>query len=160
MNTIDFGNVVLSEIEKVVNTLPAGVAKAYIGPSKRHPGMIASTFRIEPASPNAAPIAGAVTEGEVTISVGHSRQELWTKRATASDAAKCAQLVSSICRAVFAGNFTELIRVDRDGRMVSSRLTLCIDGGDFRMWHSRLLRDALRFTRKREIHYARYVTDK
>jgi hypothetical protein len=156
--TEQFEKVVLSEIEKLVNSLPAGVATCYIGPSKHDPNMIAPTFEIQPANPDAARIAGVVMDGEgVAISVGHSRRELWYKRTDVSEASDCARLVSEICCAVFAGNFTERMRVDRRGRRISSHLKLLLNRGEFRMWQNRLLRDLLRRSSEREIHYPPYA---
>lgn len=157
MYASEFQKIVLSEIERVVKSLPPGVATYYVGPSKHDPGMIALTFKIQPANPNAASIAGAVADGEVTISVGCSRREWWTKQASASEGAKCALFVSRICRAVFAGNFKERIRVDRSGRRVSSCLKLSLDGKTSRMWQNRLLTDLLTITKKREVQYEPYV---
>jgi hypothetical protein len=158
MYTTEFERIVLSEIEKLANSLPAGVAKSYFGPSRDDPKMIAPTFEIQPANPDAARIAGAIVEGEgATISVGHSRRQLWYKRTTACEASDCARRVSDICRAVFSGNFTEQIRVDQAGRRISSCLKLCLgDGTTFRMWHNRLFTDLFKVTTKRDTRYSPY----
>jgi len=154
----EFEKIVFSEVERQVNGLPPGVADCYIGPSQHDSRMIAPTFRIRPTNPDAAPISGAVLEGEgVVISVGHSRREIGFRGTSTADALECAQRVSEICRAVFAGNFTERLEVDRTGRRISSSLRLPLSGGDFRMWQNRILTDLFRLTTKREIHYAPYV---
>ncbi len=157
----DFEKAVLSEIETRVNSLPVGVADCYIGPSRQVSNMVAPTFEIQPSNPGAAPISGTVLEGEgVLINVGHSRRELRFGGASASEASDCARLASEICCAVFAGDFTERMRVDRRGRRISSCLKLRLNQGDFRMWHNRLLTDLFKLTSKREIHYAPYSGDR
>jgi hypothetical protein len=154
----EFEKAVLAEVERQVNSLPAGRADCYIGPSQGNLGIVAPTFEIRPANAGAARISGAVLQGEgLILNVGHSRRELRFKGASISEAADCALQLSQVCRAVFAGNFTELLRLDHSGKPISSCLKLHVDGSEFRMWQNRLLTDIFKCTRKREVRYAPYI---
>lgn len=156
----EFEKIVLSEIERQVSSLPMGAADCYIGPSRHSRTMVSPTFEIQPSNPLAARISGAVLEGQgAVVSVGFSRRELWYRRTSTSEASDCARLMSEICRAVFAGNFTERVKIDRFGRRISSRLNLRLTTGDFQMWQNRLLADILTPTSAREIPYAPYSVD-
>ena len=157
MYATEFERAILSEIEGLVKGLPAGTANYRVGPSRHDPGMVAPTFEIRPTNPAAACISGAVISGAgITVSVGHSCRELWTSETSASEASECARIVLGICRAVFAGNFTEHLRMDRSGKRISSSLCLRLDNGDFRMWRNRLIADLFKFGTKREIRYEPY----
>jgi hypothetical protein len=156
----EFEETILSEVERQVNSLPTAVVDCYIGPSQGNLGIVAPTFEVRPTNARGARISGAVLQGEgLVINVGHSRREFKFKGSSSAEAADCASQLSRICRAVFAGNFTESLRVDRSGKPISSFLKLHLNGSEVRMWRNRLITDLFKSTRKREIRYAPYTKD-
>jgi len=108
-----------------MESLPPLAARLELG-RDQHPG---TSFRIIPSRAGAAPILVMISESGAAISVGKgSYRELHSSGSNILPGRPCSSELIAICEAVFRGGFEEKVVRDRNAEIISTSLSLSIEG--------------------------------
>jgi hypothetical protein len=151
--SIPFQAEVLTQVRRLVEQLPPQTAELELQRDD-HPG---TTLRITPSRACAAPIQLMVSEYGVAVSVGMgSYRELHSSGSNILPGRPCISELIAICEAVFRGGFEEETR-DRNAEIVSTSLSLSVEGKLVGFDSGGVLRNRLRRHTAEKVFYCPYV---
>jgi hypothetical protein len=132
----------LDQLQTIVNALPAGSAELTIGQIQSVRDVSLITFSIKPRNTRSSPLEGRVSKLygiEFKIGQGSTSEFFFGSSPRPEKIRKYEERFFLLCRAVFTTNFKEKVTFDRNGKIVSSKLTIRIDGKTVRLCRIRVL---------------------